>query len=144
MTTTEVEVEQEVKPKRTMSAEHKLALAAGRDQTRAVNNYLAALGSTKKRRGRQVTVESLQTRLDKAVTELAGDPSPVEKLLLTEQVKKLKHDIEAKRATTAVDLPKLEAEFIRVAKSFADHRGITRATFIENGVEKRVLEAAGI
>lgn len=147
MTVTEVkeeEVKEETPTKRVMTEDHKAALAAGREQSRIVRDYLAALGTTKKRRGRQVTVESLQARLDKAVSDLSADPSPIDRLNLTQRIKDIKAQLEVKQAPAAVDISALEKEFIRVGKSYAENRGISRATFAECGVEKRVLEAAGI
>ena len=44
--------------KRTMSAEHKAALAEGREQGRAVREYLEALEAHKPRRGRKRTPDS--------------------------------------------------------------------------------------
>jgi hypothetical protein len=44
-------------PKRTMTTEHKEALAKGREAGRAVREYLAALEATRPKRGRKVTPE---------------------------------------------------------------------------------------
>lgn len=129
--------------KRTMSEEHKQALAEGRKQGKIVANYLAAIRKTKKKRGRQVTAETLNARLAKARADLET-ASPIEQLKLTQMIS----DTEAKLANLevapAVDIEALEKEFIRVGKSYAESQGIVRATFVKIGVEKRVLEAAGI
>ena len=58
-----------------MSDEHKAALAEGRNQGRAVRRYLEALEAHKPKRGRKRTPESMQKRIDKIDSELAGaDP----------------------------------------------------------------------
>ncbi len=51
------------KATRSMSDEHKAALAEGREQGRAVRRYLEAVESVKPRRGRKRTPESIQRRL---------------------------------------------------------------------------------
>lgn len=131
------------KPKRQMSESHKASLAEGREQSRIVGTYLEALGKSKKKRGRQVTVETLRTRLEKAQGAFDG-ASAIERLKLTQQVRDLKAQIATMEASPTVDLPALEADFVRVAKPYSESQGITRAAFIENGVPKSVLVAAGI
>src|SRR5215210_5349048 len=51
------------KKSRTMSDEHKAALAEGRSQGRAVRRYLEALEANKPKRGRKRTPEGIQRRL---------------------------------------------------------------------------------
>lgn len=131
------------KVKRTMSDEHKAALAAGRSQSAIVARYLTALGSTKKKRGRKVTIESLSARLEKAEKDLST-ASPLERLKLTQLIKDTKAGIEKLQSPAVVDIESLEAEFVKVAKSYAESQGITRSTFLDCGVDKRVLVAAGI
>ncbi len=133
----------EAKPKRQMSETHKASLAEGREQSRIVGTYLEALGKSKKKRGRQVTVETLRTRLEKAQSAFDG-ASAIERLKLTQQVRDLKAQIATMESSPTVDLPALEADFVRVAKSYSESQGITKAAFIENGVPKNVLVAAGI
>jgi hypothetical protein len=53
------------KTKRTVSDEHKAALAEGRDQGRKVRVYLEALETHRPTRGRKRTPESIQSRLDR-------------------------------------------------------------------------------
>src|SRR3954466_9461210 len=62
-------------PKTPMSAEHKEALAVGREQGRAVRRYLEALEAHKPKRGRKRTPESMQKRLDAIEDKLmSADP----------------------------------------------------------------------
>ena len=49
--------------KRSMSDDHKAALAAGRNEGRAVRRYLEALEAHKPKRGRKRTPESIEKRL---------------------------------------------------------------------------------
>src|SRR5665213_721423 len=69
-------VENEATESRTpMSQEHKEALAAGREQSRAVKRYLEALDANRPRRGRKKTKESIQKQLDGIEAKLANaDP----------------------------------------------------------------------
>ena len=71
---------------RGMSDQHKEALATGRNQSRAVKAYLAALKSNKPKRGRKRTAESISNRLAKIANELPTADALQEVLLLQEQV----------------------------------------------------------
>ena len=64
--------------KRAMSSDHKAALAEGRNQARAVGNYLEALEANKPKRGRPRTVDSVKKRLDygRAGAEERDRPHP--------------------------------------------------------------------
>jgi hypothetical protein len=46
--------------------------------------------------------------------------------------------------SSGVDLSALEAEFIKVAKSYSERQGIAYATWRDVGVEASVLKSAGI
>lgn len=129
--------------KRTMSDEHKKALADGRKQGKIVANYLAAIKKTKKKRGRQVTAETLNARLAQAKADIET-ASPIEQLKLTQLISDTEAKLANMEAAPVVDLESLEKAFIKVGKPYADSQGITRASFAKCGVEKRVLEAAGI
>src|SRR6516164_6630360 len=49
--------------KSAMSAQHKQALAVGREESRAVRRYLEALEAHRPRRGRKRTAEGIEARL---------------------------------------------------------------------------------
>src|SRR3954447_18238359 len=55
----------------TMTAEHKAALAAGRDEGRTVRRYLEALEANKPRRGRKRTSDSVERQLNETLDRLA-------------------------------------------------------------------------
>ena len=59
--------------KKPMTATHKKALAAGRNEALTVNAYLAAL-NTPKRRGRKVSAATLRTRLNAAEERARIEP----------------------------------------------------------------------
>ena len=124
-----------------MSDEHKEALAAGRNQSRAVKAYLAALKNNKPKRGRKRTVESINTRLAKIADELPTADALQEVLLLQEQT-----DLERELQTMGsdVDLTELEAEFIAVGLGYSTSKGIDYTTWRKVGVSAETLAKAGI
>jgi uncharacterized protein YicC (UPF0701 family) len=126
---------------RTMSAEHKQALATGRSQSRAVKDYLVALKNNKPKRGRKRTVDSITARLDKIADELATADALQDLLLLQEQA-----DLERELTTlnNEVDLSGLEKEFVKVALGYANSKGIDYATWRKFGVSAETLAKAGI
>jgi hypothetical protein len=128
-------------PKGPLTAEHKAALAAGRTEGRAVREYLDALRSNKPKRGRKRTPDSIKARLAKIDDELAV-ADPLEELRLLQERRNLTTELEGMGAQ--VDMAALEAEFVKVAKSYSERQGISYATWREVGVEAAVLKAAGI
>jgi hypothetical protein len=95
---------------RTMSAEHKAALAEGREQGKKVGAYLDALDSAApKRRGRRRTPESIQKRLD-AINEDFDDASPIKRLDLVQERRDLEAELASLEEGSSVDLDGLRAE----------------------------------
>lgn len=124
-----------------MSEEHKAALAAGRNQSRVVKSYLEALESNKPRRGRRRTPESITKRLA-AIDDAWPTADPLKRLALSQERMDLTKELEAMNNT--VDLSKLEAEFVKVAKDYSASKGYTYAAWREVGVPAEVLKRAGI
>ena len=126
---------------KTMSDEHKAALALGREQGRAVRAYLEALESSKPKRGRKRTPESVAKRLE-AVEAQLPDADPVKRLQLTQE----RLDLQAELATTedTVDLDVVEKGFTAAAKGYSERKGISYAAWREIGVPAATLKAAGI
>lgn len=124
-----------------MSDEHKEALATGRDQSRKVKAYLAALKSNKPKRGRKRTAESISNRLTKIAEELKTADALQEVLLLQEQ-----SDLNTELRTMSddVDLTALEAEFIAVGGDYSATKGIDYTTWRKVGVSAETLAKAGI
>jgi uncharacterized protein YicC (UPF0701 family) len=126
---------------KTMTAEHKKALAEGRNEGRAVKAYLDALEQNRPRRGRRRTTDSVKKRLAAIEKELAAATS-LKKLQLAQE----RRDLEAELAgmDAAVDLSKVEQEFVKVAGAYGKRKGIAYATWRELGVGADVLKKAGI
>jgi hypothetical protein len=127
--------------KRTMSDDHKAALAEGRSQGRAVRNYLEALESHKPKRGRKRTTDSMQAQLAK-IDEQYGAADALKKLELNQLRLDIQAELEA--ADNKVDLSALEADFIASAKGFSERKNISYAAWRASGVEPSVLKKAGI
>lgn len=130
------------KASRTMSDEHKAALAEGREQGRVVRRYLEALESHRPKRGRKRTPESVQKRLADIEQRLAS-ADPLSRLHLTQERMDLEQQLAASGDGT-VDISALENDFVVVAAGYSDRKGITYSAWREAGVEPRVLKAAGI
>jgi hypothetical protein len=122
--------------RRTMSDEHKQAIAEARRQNQAVRDYLNAL-TTAKPAGRRPTTspEQLQEQID-------AEGDPVKRLELIQR----RLDLEDRLAgeQDLPDLETLEAEFVAVAADYASRKGITYTAFRELGVPASALKQAGI
>ena len=127
--------------KSAMTQEHKDALAQGREQGRAVRRYLDALEAHRLKRGRKRTPESIQKRLDDIEARLEGS-DPLTRLQLRQERRDLQAELEAK--SNGVDLEQLEEDFVQAARAYGDRKGITYATWREQGVDPGVLRRAGI
>lgn len=124
-----------------MTAEHKRALAEGRELGRAVRRYLDALEQQRPRRGRKRTPESIRRRLA-AIAEQLDAATPLQRLQLVQERLDLAAELEA--LDTKVDLSALEADFVKVAKDYSQRKGISYAAWRELGVPADVLKQAGV
>lgn len=128
--------------KRTMTDEHKAALARGRQEGNAVRAYLEALASSKPRRGRKRTENTVRRQLAEVEAELA-DAKPLNELHLTQRKMDLEAELES-FAGEQVDLDALEKGFIAAAAGYAERKKISYAAFRAVGVRPDVLNKAGI
>lgn len=128
-------------PKSPMTDAHKAALAKGRVEGKAVSNYLEALRANKPARGRKRTPDSIAKRLATIDAELPSANAVAELKMVQEQL-----DLRAELAAmgTTVDISALEAEFVKVAKSYGDRTGVSYTAWRSVGVPASVLQAAGI
>lgn len=124
-----------------MSDQHKAALALGRDQGRAVRQYLEALEQHRPKRGRKRTEESISRRLDVIEQELP-DADPLSRVLMIQERMDLTAELASKQAT--VDLTSLERAFVKSAKDYGARKGISYHAWREAGVPPSVLRQAGI
>ena len=126
---------------RTMTAQHKAALAEGRSEGRAVKNYLEALRQNRPRRGRKRTPDSIKKRLT-AIDAQFGEVSALQQLQLVQERMDLQRELET--MSTKVDLSALETAFVKTAAQYAQRKGISYAAWRELGVSADVLKEAGI
>ena len=129
------------KAKRSMSAEHKAALAEGRAEGRAVKAYLEALDQNRPKRGRKRTPDSIKKRLTVIDAELP-DASPIQRLQLVQERMDLGKELAM--MDTKVDLSALENAFVKTAGTYSDRKGISYAAWRELGVPTDVLKRAKI
>jgi hypothetical protein len=124
-----------------MSEAHKAALAKGREEGRIVRQYLEALESTKPRRGRKRTPDSIRRRLATIDATLAGS-DPLSRLHLVEEKQRL--EAELAHGGDTVDLGALEKAFIKVARIYGERKGISYSAWRTVGVSASVLQQAKI
>jgi hypothetical protein len=127
--------------RRTMSAEHKAALAMGREEGLAVRRYLEAIESARPRRGRRRTPAAVQKKLGAIDAELAA-AEPLARLHLLQERKDLQAALE--KTSGMQDLTKLEKDFVKVAKAYGERKGLDYVTWRGAGVSAAVLQRAGI
>jgi hypothetical protein len=124
-----------------MSDEHREALATGRNEGRLVKRYLDALEMNKPRRGRKRTPESIEKRLA-VIEDQIADADGFKKVQLIQERINLWN--ESQMDDLAIDISTLEEEFVQIALSFSQRKGITYAAWREAGVPADVLRRAGI
>ena len=124
-----------------MSAAHKQALAVGRQEGRAIRQYLDALQAHRPRRGRRRGPESIQRRLQQIEFEVSQADALSRIQLLQEQMD-LQHELESRM--DAIDLPALEEAFVKAAASYSQRKGISYSAWRQVGVQPSVLARAGI
>ena len=124
-----------------MSDAHKAALAQGREEGRVVRRYLEALESSKPKRGRKRTADSIQKRLG-AIEDRLLDADQLTRLNLIEERRRLEEELSQADDTT--DLAALEKDFVKVARSYGERKGITYSSWRAVGVSAATLQQAKI
>jgi hypothetical protein len=131
-----------VRPAKTLSAAHKRALAEGRTMSAAVDRYLSAV-NTPKRRGRKVSKAALVQRHADA-TAKAKTATGVDRVLIAQELRDLETRIANVEATNSSDIKGLESAFVKIAKRFGENRGISYSAWRDAGVPAVVLKKAGV
>jgi hypothetical protein len=127
--------------KRTMTDQHKAALAEGRSEGRAVKGYLEALQQHRPKRGRRRTPDSIKKRLA-AIEQSYPDVSALQQLQLAQERMDLERELETIGQKN--DLSALESDFVKTAARYSQRKGISYAAWRELGVPADVLKKAGI
>lgn len=115
------------------------AVREGIERSKAVNEYLEALGQHK-RRGPKRSPERMRARLAELEQEIPS--SGLTRIRLMQEAKDLRKELE--RMERRADLATLEAGFVRHAKTLSEKDGIEYATWVAYGVPRDVLLRAGI
>jgi hypothetical protein len=108
----------------------------------AVDRYLAAI-NTPRKRGRQVTRATVEQRLS-AARARSKTASGIEKVMAAQDVRNLQAKLAQLKTTTGVDIKRLEADFVKIAKPFGENRGIGYGAWRDAGVSAVVLKRAGV
>ena len=124
--------------KAAMTDAHKASLAKGRDQARAVRDYLEWLEWSKPTRGRKR--DTSPARLAEVEAQIADATSPLQRLQLVQ----LRHDLESASQDDPAEGERLRKQFVRVAKAYSKAKGISYGAWREIGVPADVLREAGI
>lgn len=124
-----------------MTDAHKKALAEGREQGRAVRDYLTALEAHKPKRGRKRTPDSVKKRLA-AISDSLPTATGTQRLELVQERRDL--EVELAGMQHKDDLTDLEKAFVKHAKAYGQRKGISYASWREVGVAADVLKKAGI
>ena len=123
-----------------MSNEHKAALAKGRQESRAIKGYLAALSD--RRPGRPVTPDSLKRRITELGGKIAAETDPLKAV----ELRQARIDAEQALAEleSAPDLADLERGFVKSVKSYSERKGISYSAWREAGVPAALLRQGGL
>lgn len=127
---------------RKMSDDHKDALAKGRVQGKIVRDYLEALEQGRKP-GRKLDKETIEQRIPQVQEQIENETDPAKRLELVQR----RLDLEARLVNLGGDgesLETLEEEFVKIAKEYADRRGISYTAWRELGVPPQVMKRTGI
>jgi len=104
-----------------------------------IDEYLAA---SKRGRGRQPTLASLEKRLARIEARL-HQAKPSTALRLVQQRESIRREIAA-FVRRAERLAALEAQFVSIAADYGERYGIRYSTWLRAGISRDVLAAAGI
>lgn len=127
--------------KQGMSKQHKEALAKGRQQARAVRNYLEAL-ERDARRGPKLDREQLEKRINDLNQQIEEEENPARRVELIQR--RLEYEQRLNATDDEPDMESLEEAFVKAAKEYSERKGITYTAWREAGVPAAVLKRAGI
>jgi len=129
-----------------MSPEHKEALNIGRIQAAAVRKYLEVALETKPKRGRKRTAASITLQIEK-LTKIIDSPSTGIIMKLKSLSNRAMLQDELARINSAANTKsrtEIEGAFIIHAKAYGEAHGIQKKTWLEIGVDPKILAKAGI
>lgn len=126
-----------------LSPEHREAIDRGRKETAIIRRYLDTLESNQPVDGRKKASPSvLEKRINKVKEEIKAATSSTKRLDLIQKKFDLEEELE--KLGQIIQQPELEAEFVKVAKSYSDRKHISMRAWEAVGVKKQILKSAGI
>lgn len=129
------------KGKTKMSAQHKAALAKGREQAKAVRNYLQTLEQDG-RRSSNLTPDQLNAKIHELESRIQSESDPASRVELIQ--KRLDLEEQLKSASDGPDPEELEKGFVEAAKEYSERKGISYTAWRELGVPAATLREAGV
>jgi hypothetical protein len=124
-----------------MSAEHKAALAEGREQGRAIRAYLEAVEGHRPRRGRRRSADAITHRLAAIEAEIPC-AEPLDRVHLLQERLDLRAEQAAEAAKTS--LAELEAAFVRAVGPYSERKALSYQAWREAGVSADLLRRGGL
>lgn len=130
-------------PAKKISDSYKEALINGRAENKIIRDYLVYTKANKPKRGRKRTAETITRQLDQISAMLKnGISDPVQDLKCHQQKLDLERDLQGIKVQKSIK--KLESDFIKIAASYSNRNGISRAAWLCMGVSDKVLKSAGV
>ncbi len=124
-----------------MSDAQREAIKRGREESRAVDEYLRYLEQNKPRRGRQRNPDRVRLMLEQVVADLQT-ATGIHRIELIQKKKNLQSELW--RLEHQVDSKALENAFVANAAAYSERKGIGYETWREAGVPADVLKRAGL
>lgn len=128
-------------PKKKMSDEHKQALARGREQGKAVREYLGALERNRSR-GRTPDRQTLQERINEVQRRIDEEENPAKRVELIQR--RLDHEEQLIALDDEPDMEALQDAFVDAVREYSERKGISYHAWREAGVPADVLRRGGV
>lgn len=125
----------------TMTADHKQALARGRQQGKVVRDYLDSLNQGSKP-GRKLSTRELDKRISDVQKKIDASDDAAARLKLVQQ--RLEYEQRLVDAQTSSQHDEREKDFVKVVKDYSERQGIGYKAWREVGVPAAVLKRGGV
>ena len=127
--------------KRTMSEDHKDALARGRNEGRAIRAYLEAIAMERKP-GRKTDRSTIEARIQTLQEQIDGEANAARRVDLIQ--KRLDNERRLAAMDESPDIAGMEQDFVKFVKGYSQRKGISYSAWREAGVPAAVLKQAGV
>ena len=127
--------------KKSMSQDHKDALARGRNEGRAIRAYLEAIAIERKP-GRKADRGSIEARIQTLQEQIDGEANAAQRVDLIQ--KRLDNERRLAAMDESPDIGGMEQDFVKYVKDYSQRKGISYSAWREAGVPAAVLKQAGV